>query len=736
MIAAATMRLRTLANAAALMLCASAGLAQPPDQIVHIRTGDVHTQGNPNALSQAAFAPGRHMLVFDGPLDPARLAALNDAGVVLNGYLPTNAQIADLSKTTPARVRALPFVTWVGPYHKEWKIDPDLAKGAHGIALNTPARKQLADKGQVAAYIWLFQGEAAPAFQAELKKLGAQVNFVETVADRVCLTVVMAAKDLRRLADLPQVQFAEHVPEYAARNNSVTRWVVQSDQPSFTPLYDHGITGVGQIIGIIDGAVAYTHCSFLDPVNPIGPNHRKVVAYNDTYLYSTYGFHGTHCAATAAGDAGDTTDTRGVAYGARIVFNTWPSTDTASHYQHYLLHYQQGACVHSNSWGTDSTRAYDTGCVGIDSFQYDHDDNLLIFAVTDGNFTPNFQVTNPENAKNSLAVTASGEYPSESSRCMCCTSPPEPVGGVGPTMDGRRKPEVAAPGCNIVSAYGDGGCLVATASGTSMACPAVAGTAALIRQYFTSGYYPSGVATPGNAFIPSGPLIKAMLVNSAVDMTGVTGFPSDIEGWGRIQADNAVYFDGQRKLLISDVRNASTNALQTGQTVHVSFWAENCNLPLKITLAYHDYPALANAALAPVNNLDLVVTSPNGQIYYGNNFVGGVSVPGGSPDPLNNLEQVLIPSAMAGHWDVAIVGAAVNNGPQGYAVVITGAVDQNACAGADFNCDGDIGTDADIEAFFRVLAGAPGDADFNRDGDIGTDADIEAFFRVLAGLPC
>jgi hypothetical protein len=27
-------------------------------------------------------------------------------------------------------------------------------------------------------------------------------------------------------------------------------------------------------------------------------------------------------------------------------------------------------------------------------------------------------------------------------------------------------------------------------------------------------------------------------------------------------------------------------------------------------------------------------------------------------------------------------------------------------------------------------------ADFNGDGDVGTDADIEAFFRVLAGGNC
>jgi len=56
---------------------------------------------------------------------------------------------------------------------------------------------------------------------------------------------------------------------------------------------------------------------------------------------------------------------------------------------------------------------------------------------------------------------------------------------------------------------------------------------------------------------------------------------------------------------------------------------------------------------------------------------------------------------------------------------------------ADFNADSDFGTDQDIEAFFRCLAGnccaACGSADFDGDGSVGTDADIEAFFRVLSG---
>jgi outer membrane protein assembly factor BamB len=76
-----------------------------------------------------------------------------------------------------------------------------------------------------------------------------------------------------------------------------------------------------------------------------------------------------------------------------------------------------------------------------------------------------------------------------------------------------------------------------------------------------------------------------------------------------------------------------------------------------------------------------------------------------------------------------------------YALCVSGACPP-PCGSADFNCDGDAGTDADIESFFACLSGtcpsAPctASADFNGDGDAGTDSDIEAFFRVLAGGTC
>jgi hypothetical protein len=81
-------------------------------------------------------------------------------------------------------------------------------------------------------------------------------------------------------------------------------------------------------------------------------------------------------------------------------------------------------------------------------------------------------------------------------------------------------------------------------------------------------------------------------------------------------------------------------------------------------------------------------------------------------------------------------------GDRGYLFQVAVQVGGPSCGSADFNCDGDVGTDADIESFFACLAGgcpAPpcnSSADFNADGDVGTDADIEAFFRVLAGGAC
>ena len=57
-------------------------------------------------------------------------------------------------------------------------------------------------------------------------------------------------------------------------------------------------------------------------------------------------------------------------------------------------------------------------------------------------------------------------------------------------------------------------CQVKGLSGTSMATPLTASMAVLVRQYFIRGFYPTGSNVTSNGFIPSGALVKAMLVHS------------------------------------------------------------------------------------------------------------------------------------------------------------------------------------------------------------------------------
>jgi Family of unknown function (DUF1028)/FG-GAP-like repeat len=128
--------------------------------------------------------------------------------------------------------------------------------------------------------------------------------------------------------------------------------------------------------------------------------------------------------------------------------------------------------------------------------------------------------------------------------------------------------------------------------------------------------------------------------------------------------------------------------------------------------------------------------------------------------PISSVLAALAPGGDSG----VTLGAVTNTGPGQYSLALTAGaqdgsdhliitVDEGARkivlmpqplvtvdrCGADFDGDGDVGTDADIEAFFACLAGTCCPrcfgADFNRDGDVGTDADIESFFHVL-GAGC
>ena len=662
----------------------------------------------PAGLGAATLPPAdrAYLLVkVTGPVTEMKKALLRATGVELLDFLQVNTFVVRGSRSAGAAATGLPFVAWSGPLHPFYKLDPTIGARAWSDGRH--------DSLYLDATIW--RGEPVDDAVRALAAAGAQVLQVwdEPPVRRVRLRA--APEHLAALVRVTAVEFVAEVGQVTRRNDATT-WVCQSNVAVERPIWDHGIHGEGQVVGHLDGRLDRNHCDFVDLTNNTpGPTHRKLVAYHSSSGYGADG-HGTHTAGTIAGDQFPVTGAtiqNGHAYGARISHSNLDDitgyNNTASNLAAYLtLQHSDGARLHTNSWGEDYTTQYTSFCVDIDTFSRQYEDSLVVFAET--NVTG--PVFTPENAKNVLAVGLTRPPPNQDTKAW---------GGSAPTADGRRKPEIYAPGSSTLSAQASSSCSSVALGGTSMACPAIAGNGALVRQYYTEGWYPSGAPVAADAFTPTGALIKATLLNGTTDMTSIPGFPTNQEGWGRLRLDDSLSFAGEpRKLLAWDVRNAT--GLGTGGLTERELSVDASSEALRITLVFTDQPASLLAASTPINDLDLEVETPAGTVFLGNVFdtAQGESMAGGSPDPLNNVEQVLVKTPSLGTWKVRVRAPNAPMGPQGYALVVTGAVSPPATPPmADFTAAPLTGPAPLAVTFTDLSAGSP--ISFSWDfGDGGT----------------
>jgi hypothetical protein len=188
------------------------------------------------------------------------------------------------------------------------------------------------------------------------------------------------------------------------------------------------------------------------------------------------------------------------------------------------------------------------------------------------------------------------------------------------------------------------------------------------------GWYPTGQKGSGRTFVPSGALLKAVLLNSTVDMTAQPGYPSDFEGWGLIQLERTLYFKGDaRTLLVWDVNHDV--GLVRRETKRHDLIVGAAGEQLKITLVWTDPPPEKVAFDKPrVNDLNLVVTAPGGVRYLGNDLKNGVSVRNGTRvDTVNTVEMVIVDTPLVGAWTIAVTAPEIHSfSRQGYAVVASG----------------------------------------------------------------
>lgn len=347
--------------------------------------------------------------------------------------------------------------------------------------------------------------------------------------------------------------------------------------------------------------------------------------------------------------------------------------------------------------------------------RYKNPDFLFVAAAgNDGwNNTPN-SVASPSVNKNGISVGASQNASPHLKSHHLGPDYLADFSSRGPTRDGRRKPDIAAPGVRILSAKADpsatGECETTGTvfkTGTSMAAPVVAGAAALVRQYFMTGRHVNGKQNSQAAITPRSSLLKAVLLNSGQALVAVQNGKNgqitrqtdlyDIhQGFGRVDLSKTLPLHGENSLSGIFV-NGKT--IQNGKedTYRVQIQnADQCG-PLSVTLVWTDPAAAPSCNECVLNDLDLSVTLDG---------TGGRFYPNGLnlPDTQNNAERVQIQAVQDGQiYTIHIKGSNLISN-QEYSVAVTGCFTESIDEGAtnpddeeptipdEANCSDGIGT--------------------------------------------
>ncbi len=536
------------------------------------------------------------------------------------------------------------------------------------------------------------------------------------------------------------------------------------------PIWERGIQGQGQVIGIVDGGELDLHHNFLrhaindsDLINP-GPDHRKVVGYHMPSAPVRQTNHGMKVVGCALGSHINPTSIfnqhRGGASEARLSYTDRLYGNTLQLHSKFEEFKQDRAFIINRSMGRNSDNRVSYGEMArkIDEFLYDNANEEYIFinaipnigdrytscgtiaknAISVGGINANFErvedqithqflVDNEEShvvracfdvdgntritVINSNGVEMTYRIQRGQEDAFTLDDPPIPVNRSrqarnpdtrSTSEDLRIKPDILALSTEITSSTfsfdAENFCDTtglseqinrdddnfSESSGSSLAAPHVAAAAALVRQYFQDGWY---VADRQNGAVRFqtiyGTLVKAVLLNATVPLSGRDSYPFPGDGWGRLQLDRTLQFaptDNQTLesgevsyfRVFAFANNESRN--ERGRHPPIPIVLEQDVSNLKVTLVFNDYPHSDPNDPSPTKNqLSLVLykLTKNGlpeRMFSCNNFNNGDNwqyskmtesmsvhlpfiMPSRSKDDLkNNVRQIVVENAEQGNW--------------------------------------------------------------------------------------
>lgn len=248
---------------------------------------------------------------------------------------------------------------------------------------------------------------------------------------------------------------------------------------------------------------------------------------------------------------------------------------------------------------------------------------------------------------------------------------------IGPTDDGRIKPDIVAPGVGILSTTfvqgqsNENQSSYKAMEGTSMATPLVTGGLA----YLIKTYQDLFNATP-----PLSSTLRALLIHTARPYYSEGG-PSYKYGWGLVdfkQAYNLLKRDNGTGNIISE------DLLLAGEVKRFTLAPDVTTEDLKVTLAWIDPPGRVgppalNAGLRTLtNDLDIRLFDEENKVVH--SFTLNPEDPSLPPtqegNHLDNVEQIWIPrSAFSGEvitLEISHKGANLVGGEQVYSLIIEG----------------------------------------------------------------
>lgn len=237
----------------------------------------------------------------------------------------------------------------------------------------------------------------------------------------------------------------------------------------------------------------------------------------------------------------------------------------------------------------------------------------------------------------------------------------------GPTDDGRIKPDICANGQWVLSSGHNNNSDYVRKTGTSMSTPSVAGSCALLQEFYlinNSSYMKSAT-------------VKALIIHTA-DEAGTAKGPDYQFGWGLMNTKRAADIINDDK---NDVAQINENILYNGDKYNITVGSDGSK-PLIVTICWTDtsgrvqnQPILLDDPTPKlVNDLDLRIKKGSNtyEPFILNPSSPSVSATTGD-DHLNNVEKIVIDNPQSGFYDIEVNHkGSLYSGEQAFSIIVSG----------------------------------------------------------------